>query len=85
MLAKKTKNEGDQKLCVSLTEVVSAQFHTCMSSGWVAAVKKEIMKLIQYAIFWEKTQIMKNISGELNVTKNAFFSKELQHSSQHSF
>ena len=44
-----------------------------MSSGGVAAVRKQIMKFIQYAIYWEKTQI-KQISDKRNVTKKHFFS-----------
>ena len=50
-----------------------------MSSGLVDAVKRVIMKFIQYAIYWEKAQI-KKISDKINVTKSTFFSKELQHS-----
>ena len=45
-----------------------------MPSGWVAAVRQEIMKFIQYAIYWEKIQIIQKIPSEkINVKKKTFF------------
>ena len=55
-----------------------------VSSGLVAAVRKDIMKFIQYAIYWEKTHTQK-ILDKINVTKNTSFSKKLQPLSQYSF
>ena len=78
LLVKKTKNDGDHKSCVSLIKIVRAQCHNCiLGVKWFSGYSEEGDHEV-YTICYILRKNTKKISDEINVTKNTFFSKELQ-------
>ena len=87
LLAKKTKDDGDQKLCVSLIKIVRAQCHSCvLGVKWFSGCNEEgDHEVYSICYILRKNKKKKKILDKINVRKIIFFSKELQHSPQYSF